>query len=514
MTPWLQRMADRLNLPAVGDLAAAWYPAGGAHAVDLLIPVLLRIRAKNGQLLPLVPNAAQRRFVQKRARRNIILKARQLGMTTFVAARYFLLTALRPGTVSLQVAHSLESAQQIFRIVHRFYENLSGSLGPIIKTERSNVRELAFAGMDSRYRVDTAGNPSAGRGLTVSNLHCSEVALWPGEPEQTMAALLGCVPPDGCVDVESTPNGVGGLFHREWMLSVGGDTGYVAHFFPWWLELSYRRAIPAGVSLLPLSEQETELVRREGLDLEQIYFRRELEHTYRNLRTQEYAEDAVSCFLATGRPVFDVDAIDRRVGVVDGPRRVAQNQGEFEFCAPQRGRRYVIGADVAEGREDGDFSVAQVVDVETGLQCLEMRVRWPIERFAEYLAGLGERFNGATLAVERNNHGHAVLYALRNRHRYVHLFAWSDGAESVQYGFPTNAQTKPQVIGALSAMLGDAPATLMSRRLLEEMRAYRFDDDGGMGAPSGMHDDTVMAMGIALVVRGRVREPFFAGVKR
>ncbi len=514
MTQWLQRMADRLNLPAAGDLSRTWFPDGGAHVVDLLIPVFLRIREKGGRLVPLVPNAAQKLFAKRRAKRNIILKARQLGMTTWIAGRYFLLTALRPGTVSLQVAHSLESAQQIFRIVHRFYENLSPALGRTIKTERSNVRELAFAGTDSRYRVDTAGNPSAGRGLTVSNLHCSEVALWPGEPEETMAALLGCVPPEGCVDIESTPNGVGGLFHREWMLSVGGDTGYVPHFFPWWIEPGYARAIPAGVNLLPLSEQETELKKAHGLSLEQIYFRRELEHTYRNLRTQEYAEDSVSCFLATGRPVFDVDAIDRRVAVVQAPMRVAENQAEFEFLGPQRGRKYVVAADVAEGREDGDYSVAQVVDVETGIQCLEMRVRWPIERFAAYLAALGTRYHGATLAVERNNHGHAVLYALRNRHGYMHLFAWGDGAESRQDGFPTNAQTKPQVIGALSAMLGDAPSTLMSRRLLEEMRAYRFEDGGGMSAPAGMHDDTVMAMGIALVVRGRVREPLFAGVRR
>lgn len=72
-------------------------------------------------------------------------------------------------------------------------------------------------------------------------------------------------------------------------------------------------------------------------------------------------------------------------------------------------------------------------------------------------------------------------------------------------GWPTNAQTKPQLIAALNGMLADAPEVFQSRRLLGEMCSYAYDDSNGMSAPEGLHDDLVMAMGIALVVRGQAK---------
>src|SRR3970040_2209459 len=104
---------------------------------------MVHIRDRRGTLIRLRPNAAQQQFARQRSERNIILKARQVGMTTYIAARFFLATILRPGTVTLQVAHSLESAQQIFRIVHRFLMHLpawtSKLVGRVVTTERSNV---------------------------------------------------------------------------------------------------------------------------------------------------------------------------------------------------------------------------------------------------------------------------------------------------------------------------------------------------------------------------------------
>ncbi|MGH9557432.1 MAG: terminase, partial [Terriglobales bacterium] len=91
---------------------------------ELLIELLLRIRDKHGRLRSLTANRAQAEFSQRCGRRNIVLKARQLGITTWVAARFFLATITRPGTVSVQVAHDQSSAEEIFRIVHRFLANL------------------------------------------------------------------------------------------------------------------------------------------------------------------------------------------------------------------------------------------------------------------------------------------------------------------------------------------------------------------------------------------------------
>lgn len=84
---------------------------------DLLIGGLLKARSKTRGLVRLVPNRAQREYANKCTRRNIVLKARQLGITTYIAARYYVETITQPGTMTVQVAHSQESAEEIFRIV-------------------------------------------------------------------------------------------------------------------------------------------------------------------------------------------------------------------------------------------------------------------------------------------------------------------------------------------------------------------------------------------------------------
>lgn len=497
-------LAERLN----NRVSGAWVHrlfGDESPLVDSLLRVFLFIRDRQGRLRQLTPNAAQKVYARQRTRRNIILKARQVGMTTYIAARYFLATIMRPGTVTLQVAHSLESAQQIFRIVHRFVEHLDPDVRREVEISRANVRELAFAALDSRYIVDTAGNRNAGRGLTVHNLHASEVALWPGEPQETMAALLAAVAPGGQVDIESTPQGLGGYFHGEWLRARAGE-GFTPHFFPWWVEPIYQMELNPGETLEPLREDERLLAKRETLSLEQIKYRRHLRATFGDLAPQEYAETDTDCFLVSGRPVFDAAAIEIRMRELPPPAHTASNGAEMVWLEPERGRSYVVGADVAEGSARGDYSAAVVIDAQTGLQCAELLAHWPIPRFAEELARMGRRYNMALLAVERNNHGHAVLYALEYSHHYPRLYrhrnAFSKPASGTSdAGWPMNAQTKPQAISAFTQMLRDAPAAFASPRLLEQCRSFAYDERGEMAARPGTHDDLVMAAAIAYAVR-------------
>ena len=89
-----------------------------------LAEALLRVRTREGEMAPLRANAAQMQYEQQRGQRNIVLKARQMGMTTWAAARFFLKTITQPGTLTLEVAHTQEAAEEIFRIVHRFLDCL------------------------------------------------------------------------------------------------------------------------------------------------------------------------------------------------------------------------------------------------------------------------------------------------------------------------------------------------------------------------------------------------------
>src|ERR1700741_5062612 len=186
----------------------------------------LRVRTRDGGTAPLAANPAQRAFEARRGQRNIVLKARQMGLTTWAAARFFLRTVTRPGTLTLEVAHTQEAAEEIFRIVHRFLDYLPEGLreGPL-RTSRDNTRQIVFPEIDSQYRVVSAGDRNAGRGMTIQNLHCSELARWPGDPGEILAGLRAAMAPEAELILESTPDGIGGCFHEEWQRAI--ETGVV-----------------------------------------------------------------------------------------------------------------------------------------------------------------------------------------------------------------------------------------------------------------------------------------------
>ena len=72
----------------------------GRSTAVFLAEGLLRVRGKDGRLHPLKANAAQREYERRRGVGNIVLKARQMGLTTWVAGRFLLKTITRPGTLT------------------------------------------------------------------------------------------------------------------------------------------------------------------------------------------------------------------------------------------------------------------------------------------------------------------------------------------------------------------------------------------------------------------------------
>src|SRR5437016_13623352 len=169
----LKRLGRALNsCPDKSSLTAAIN--GTLTIQDLLIETLLKVRSKTRGLVLLTPNRAQQEYGRKCGQRNVVLKARQLGVTTYVAARFFIKTITQPGTVTVQVAHDQESAEEIFRIVHRFWENLpEGVQTGALMTSRANVRQIVFPRVDSEYRVATARSEEHTSELqSLTNLVC------------------------------------------------------------------------------------------------------------------------------------------------------------------------------------------------------------------------------------------------------------------------------------------------------------------------------------------------------
>jgi hypothetical protein len=424
-----------------------------------------------------------------------VLKARQMGLTTWTAARFFLKTITQPGTMTVQVAHTQEAAEEIFRIVHRFLEWLPEELleGPL-RTSRLSTRQIVFAEIDSTYRVASAGDRNAGRGWTIQNLHCSELARWPGNPAEILGGLRAALAPAAEVILESTPEGVGGCFYEEWQKA--GETSTVRHFFPWWLEQRYR---PGAVDGATLSGDERRLMELHGLDLEQIGYRRDLRANFRGLTAQEYAEDAESCFLASGEPVFERVPVERRLLEAPEPVTVRQNGEMRIWLPPVSGRRYIVAVDPAGGGSEGDFSAAQVLDLATGMQCAEFQGHVGGLELATLIVEIAEEYNGAVLVVERNNHGSGILALVESACGYTKVFK-----QNGQAGWLTTSLSRPAMIGRLDAALVENPERFLSRALMAECRSFVRLPNGGTGAQAGAHDDLVMAMGVGLAARAEM----------
>jgi hypothetical protein len=484
---WGKRLPD-----AIAADRGFW---GGETACLASIEHCLKIRGKDKRVNPVHFNRVQREVDRHAGKRNIVLKARQVGITTYVAARFFLRTMLQPGTLSVQVAHDQQSAEEIFRIVHRFLANLPESWKhSALRTSRANVRQIVFPEIDSEYRVESAADRCAGRGLTIQNLHCSEVARWPHDVEETLAALRAAVPPDGEIFLESTPSGAGGTFYEEWQSAP--ETGYVRHFFPWWWEESYEREVEP----VNLTEEELELMMKQGLNKAQIAFRREMRSQFRNRFAEEYAEDAETCFLTSGNCMFDVEVLDRQLKQPQEYCDDKENGRMLCFLPPATGKRYIIGVDPAGGGIHGDNACAQVIEVEKGTQCAELLGHYTPQELAAKVTVLAKNYNMALVAVERNNQGEAVLAFLGIESNYPHLYP-----EGERQGWLTNAATRSPMLSRLEVMLANTPQLFLSHRLLQECRSFVRDSQGRCAAAPGAHDDTVMAMAIAQAVRAECR---------
>ena len=456
---------------------------------------LLVVRRRDGKTALLKANAVQMEFERRRGTRNIVLKARQMGLTTWAAARFFLKTIRQPGTLTLEVAHTQEAAEEIFRIVHRFLDWLPDELrNGRLRTARSNVRQIVFPVIDSQYRVVSAADRNAGRGMTVQNLHCSELARWPGDAAETLAGLRAAMAPGAELIMESTPQGVGGCFYEEWQKA--DETGMVRHFFPWWMEPRYRAA---AVDPASLSDEERDLVTIQELTLAQIGYRRRIRTDFRGLARQEYAEDEESCFLASGESVFELAAIEARWKTAPEPLKRAWN-GDLEiWLPPVKGKEYLVAVDPAGGGSEGDYSAAQVVEMETGLQCAEFAGHVGGLELARLITQLATEYEGAWLVVERNNHGSGVLALVETACKYARIYR-----QGGQAGWLTTSVSRPAMLGRLDAALVEEPERFQSRKLLSECRSFVRLPNGNSGAQAGTHDDRVMAMAIGLAARAEL----------
>ena len=149
-------------------------------------------------------------------------------------------------------------------------------------------------GLRSKIVIETAMNKEAGRSSTIHNLHVSELAFWP-HPEETMTSVMQTVPnePGTCVIIESTANGVGGLFYEEWQKAERGESPFAVSYTH--LDV-YKRQVPEPFTPLKAFDMDSDSWRWDldhgGLP-EWIVNRVKESETYKDSLHQEEVTDAL-----------------------------------------------------------------------------------------------------------------------------------------------------------------------------------------------------------------------------
>lgn len=520
------------------------------------IEKFLKIRNKQSKLVSFIFNTAQNIVYDKlkwcyennKLPRFIVLKARQMGLSTMFEGLIFQDTSTNQFKNSMIIAHEDKATQNLFAMSKLFLDELPDVIRPMVKY--SNEKALVFEnpsnsasdkketpGLRSKITVATAGTTEAGRSATIHNLHASEVAFFP-DARKTMVGLLQSVPDEmnTLVVLESTANGVGDWFHDMWQKASKGENEFIPIFLPWFIDPGYTRPFHTeaekeqfineistetmDASGNKIRTYEYDLMMKHNLTLEQMNWRR---YTMANkcqgdedLFMQEYPATPEEAFISTGRPRFSIKALKKYQTITKEPKRgylQTDPNGKIHFVADDKGYIsiwkdpepdgfYCIGADVAEGLAKGDYSCAMVGDTAT----FDIVAMWhghiDADLFGMELIKLASYYNNAYLGVENNNHGLTTLSTIK-KEEYWNLFfskSYDRVADTItqKLGWTTSIRTKPLMIDKLAEFIREMYIGIYSDLIVSEAFTYVIEDNGKTNAQSGCYDDTIMAMAIML----------------
>lgn len=448
-----------------------------------------------------------------------ILKARQIGSSTFWLGLLTEETITRPGTTTAIVCNRDAETVEFRERIKRLYERLPEDERP--RKRQDNVAWLTFPDLDSKIYIGTAGAEEVGRAMTIHNVLATEIAFWPHEIEGTWSALSNAVPPWGRRIRESTANGLGNAWAQWWTKNkkegsyrtergaiIGRAGRKFFFFFPWWWD---ETAILHDPLIDPLTDDEARLVELYGLSPQQIAWRRWKQKEDPRLFFQECAEDDISCFLGAGNCVFDIDLLRELLKQAQDQRPLFVGENGaliiWKFAEPER--IYVAGSDVGGGDPSGDRSATYILDWETGEQVALLHGAFPPEIFTRKSAALCTAYNEALWGVEDANFGQVVLNIAYGQLKYPKLF-WhqplTGGAEKL--GWNTNAKTRPVLIEDLGWALRENLIGVRHPEFIRECLSFvRTERKPDGEAQEGCHDDLLFACGIAWQLRKYAKRP-------
>lgn len=491
------------------------------------IQTFIKIADKQGNIVPFILTEEQKELVNTMIRENVILKSRQLGISSVVVALSIRACIVKDNTTCLLVSHSQDSTNTVFDKLKQQFNSLPDFIKP--DTVTNNRQELKFVN-GSKITCVTAGNKDIGRGDTLNGIvHLSEYAFYKN-PEKQLKSLSQALSDSGKIIIESTADGFN-MFSNIYYKAKNKQSSYKAYFFNWinggnLFDNLYKLSVDkfkarnngVGLSEDELDDDEKDL-RQLGASLQQLTWRREKVATDGlDSFHVEYPSTDDEAFLTTGSSVFDSKRVSSCMQAlvldkvtyiskdkISGLPIILQNHYPKSlkiWSTVKSGERYYIGCDVSEGLGQ-DYSTAIVLDSK-GEQVAQFRNnKLKPYQMADIYNALGRYYNKAKLTVEKASGGHSVIERLRLDNKYMNMTKYVTYDERNKaiwnVGFDTNNKTKSIIINDMREWFEKGYILIKSQELLDEMKVFISNDNGSMGAISGSHDDLVMATALCIV---------------
>jgi len=484
--------------------------------------------------------------------RIIILKSRQLGITTLLMAFWLWLIIQNPGITAMIIIdkgdHLNEKRQTYVRWLERMAESYPGL--PNINRRGSKVIELQNM---SRILFESAEAPNPGTSEHIAILHCSEKPKWPrGRDRQIDASIVPGLPEKGrtiYVD-ESTAEGVNGFYHR-WHRIVEGKAEATPIFLPWFISSEYQTKPPEScydsegnfiyleddIEVCETDETgkivltESSFAGLHNLTDSQTYWRRgKIKNAFagdRAIFDQEYPTTPRHAWQIVGGKFFSFDEIERCQkesgdpiicgNLVDSngnddplrllpygeysPSIIPVPYGSLQIREmPKEGDTYYIGGDVAEGKQtttasgstDYDYTVFVAKDGH-GRTVALFRDRIKPEEAALPLLLMSIMYNNALVNCERNGPGQVVWSMFRQTGYYnVHYRKGKGSILDRAWALTTQSNRHP-LLYSLRASYRECPDRPWFKETILEMNELIIDNKGKIQARRGAHDDIIIA---------------------
>lgn len=412
----------------------------------------------------------------------IILKARQLGISTLVAAYALWKMIFNSDFNVLVVAVNQEVAKNLVTKVKVMYKGLPTWIKNTIKTEEDNKLTLRFSNGSQIKAV--AATESAGRSEGLSLLIIDEAAFIE-KIEKIWTSAYATLSTGGSAIVLSSPNGIGNWFHKKWVSAIeNGDM----------------HPITLDWSVHPERDQE-----------------------WRNNQTtllgeKEAGQEHDCDFLSSGYTVIESEILEwYKQSHIEEPiekRGITKDFWIWEY--PDYSKDYIVSCDVSRG-DASDYSAFHVIDVESVTQVAEFRSKIDPTELGHMLVEVGTMYNNALVAVENAGVGFSAIQPLLDREyknlyyslkeeKYidynVHLLSQKDLEDRAKLtpGFTNSPRTRPLIISKMVYYMRQRIPIIRSLRTIEELYVFIWKN-GKPIAMDGYSDDLVLSLCINLWVR-------------